>query len=54
LVAAHVAGGLPDWNLEGKELLVYRLGRIGEPTGIPDQLPSLLRIADLIEPDTDH
>ena len=30
------------------------LGRIGEPTGIHDHLAPLLRIADLIEPNTDQ
>jgi hypothetical protein len=50
LVNGHVAGGLPLWSLEGRELLTYRVGRIGDPATIPAQLEPLLRVADLIEP----
>jgi len=49
LVAEHVAGRLPDWSLEGDELLTFHVGRIGEPTGIPAQFAPLLRVADLLE-----
>jgi hypothetical protein len=49
LVNAHVAGQLPMWSLEGRELLSFRRGRIGDPATIPNQLEPLLRVADLIE-----
>jgi hypothetical protein len=49
LVAEHAAGRLPDWSLEGTELLAFREGRIGGPAGIPAQFAPLLRVADLIE-----
>jgi hypothetical protein len=49
LVNEHVAGQLPTWSLEGRELLTYRRGRIGDPATIPAQLEPLLRLADLIE-----
>jgi hypothetical protein len=50
LIAAHLAGQLPEWSLEGQELLAFRTGRIGEPGSIPAQLVPLVRVADLIEP----
>jgi hypothetical protein len=50
LVDEQVAGGLPPWSLEGRELLTYRVGRIGDPATIPAELEPLLRVADLIEP----
>jgi hypothetical protein len=50
LVNEHVADALPVWSLEGRELLTYRVGRIGDPATIPGQLEPLLRVADLIEP----
>ena len=49
LVAEHVAGWLPDWSVEGDELLTFVQGRIGAPESIPAQLGPLLRVADLIE-----
>lgn len=49
LVNEHVAGHLPTWSLEGRELLTYRRGRIGDPATIPAQLEPLLGVADLIE-----
>jgi hypothetical protein len=49
LVAEHVAGRLPDWSLQGDELLTFREGRIGEPASIPGQFAPLLRVADLLE-----
>jgi hypothetical protein len=48
-VNEHVAGRLPDWSLEGRELLSFREGRIGEPASIPGQLEPIIRVADLIE-----
>jgi hypothetical protein len=50
LVAAHVAGRLPDWSIEGKELLTYREGRLDDPTTIPAAFGPLLLVADLLEP----
>lgn len=50
LVNEHVKGALPPWSLEGRQLLTYRVGRIGDPATIPAQLEPLLRVADLIEP----
>jgi hypothetical protein len=50
LVNEHIAGRLPDWSLEGRELLSFREGRIGEPASIPGQLEAVIRVADLIEP----
>jgi hypothetical protein len=49
LVAEHVAGRLPDWSLEGNELLAFREGHIGEPMSIAAQFAPLLQVADLIE-----
>jgi hypothetical protein len=49
LVAEHVAGRLPDWSVEGNELMTFIQGRIGAPDSIPAQLAPLLRVADLIE-----
>jgi hypothetical protein len=49
LINEHVTGGLPPWSLEGRELLTYRVGRIGDPATIPDELAPLIRVADLIE-----
>jgi hypothetical protein len=49
LVNEHIAGRLPDWSLEGRELLSFREGRIGEPAAIPGQLEPIIRVADLIE-----
>jgi hypothetical protein len=49
LVAEHVAGRLPDWSVEGNELLTILPGRIGPPEQIPAQVGPLLRVADLLE-----
>ncbi|MET7419259.1 hypothetical protein [Dactylosporangium sp. NPDC005555] len=49
LVAEHVAGRLPDWSVEGNELLTFHQGRIGAPERIPAQVGPLLRVADLLE-----
>ncbi|MGI5180371.1 hypothetical protein ACQEVZ_29045 [Dactylosporangium sp. CA-152071] len=49
LVAEHVAGWLPDWSVEGNELLTFFQGRLGAPDNIPGQVAPLLRVADLIE-----
>jgi hypothetical protein len=50
VVAAQVAGELPDWSVEGNELLTFRSGQLGDPAGIPAQFAPLLRVADLLEP----
>lgn len=49
LVADHVAGRLPDWSLQGNELLAFRKGTIGDPAGIIAQFAPLLQVADLVE-----
>ncbi|MDG6110293.1 hypothetical protein Daura_49480 [Dactylosporangium aurantiacum] len=49
LIAEHVAGWLPDWSVEGNELLTFVQGRIGAPERIPAQVGPLLRVAELIE-----
>ena len=49
LVTEHVAGRLPDWSLQGRELLSFRTGRIDDPATIPAELAPLVRVADLIE-----
>jgi hypothetical protein len=48
LVQEHVAGRLPEWSLEGQDLLTYRHGHIGDPATIPRQFP-LARVATLLE-----
>lgn len=52
LVAEHVAGRLPDWSVEGNELLTFFQGRIGAPEQIPAQIGPLLRVAALLEAHT--
>jgi hypothetical protein len=37
LVQEHVAGRLPEWSLEGQDLLTYRRGLIGDAATIPVQ-----------------
>ena len=49
LVREHIAGYLPEWSLEGQDLLTYHQGRIGDPTTIPDMFGPLLRVATLLE-----
>ena len=49
LIAEHVAGRVPDWSVEGNELLTFVQGRIGVPERIPAQVGPLLRVAELIE-----
>ena len=51
LIAAHVAGKLPDWSVRGTEVLTYRAGNVGMLTSIPNQFTSVMLIADLIEAD---
>jgi hypothetical protein len=51
LIAAHVAGKLPDWSVRGTEVLTYRAGDVGMFTSIPNQFTSVMLIADLIEAD---
>jgi hypothetical protein len=50
LVVEQLTGRLPDWSVEGHEVLTYRSGRIGDPASIPAQFAGSLRIADLIDP----
>jgi hypothetical protein len=49
LVAEHVAGRLPDWSVEGDEVLTFREGRIGDPGTILAELAPVARVADLID-----
>jgi hypothetical protein len=51
LIAEHVAGTLPDWSVQGREVLTCRPGQIGVFIGIPGQFTSVMRVADLIEAD---
>jgi len=52
LIAEHIAGRLPDWSVEGTEVLTYRDGRLGgDLSGIPTQFSAILRVAELIEAD---
>jgi hypothetical protein len=54
LVAAHLAGQVPEWSVEGTELMTYRAGSIAEPGAIPGEFAPLLVVADLIEPRPAH
>lgn len=49
LLAEHVSGRLPDWSVEGNELLTFVPGRISVPDSIPAQFGPLLRVAALLE-----
>jgi len=49
LVTEHIAGHLPDWSLEGDELLTFRDGRIEDTATILPGFAPLLRVADLID-----
>jgi len=51
LIAAHLTGRLPDWSVQGTEVLICRPGHIGAFTRIPGQFKSIMRVADLIEAD---
>jgi hypothetical protein len=51
LIAAHVAGELPDWSVQGTEVLMYRRGQLGTLAEIPRQFTSIVRVAGLIEAD---
>jgi hypothetical protein len=48
LVAEHLAGTVPPWNLYGNELLAYRHGRLDRPDQIPALVSPLVRVADLL------
>jgi hypothetical protein len=48
LVAEHVAGTVPPWNLHGNELLAYRNGRLDKPEQVPALVAPLIRVADLL------
>jgi hypothetical protein len=49
LVQEHIAGRLPEWSLEGQDLLTYRRGLIGDPATIPGQFAPLVRVATLLD-----
>jgi hypothetical protein len=49
LVAEHVAGRLPEWSVQGDELMAYETGQIDQPETIPARFAALVRVADLID-----
>lgn len=48
LAAAHVAGQVPHWSLQGTELMTYEHGRLADPARIPGLVTPLLRVAGLL------
>ncbi|WP_040815544.1 hypothetical protein [Nocardia concava] len=52
LVAAHIAGAVPQWSLVGNELLTYTSvsGKLKDPEQIPWYAGQLLHVADLLGP----
>lgn len=48
LIAAHLAGAVPPWNLYGNELLAYQHGRLDDPDQVPTLVAPLIRVADLL------
>lgn len=52
LVAAHIAGAVPQWTLYGNELLTYTpiSGRIKDPLLIPWYAGQISQVADLFGP----
>ncbi|GAB0107193.1 hypothetical protein JMUB6875_61860 [Nocardia sp. JMUB6875] len=52
LVAAHIAGAVPQWSLVGNELLTYTpvSGKLRDPRQIPWYAGQLLHVADLLGP----
>jgi hypothetical protein len=48
LVAEHLAGRVPPWNLYGNELLAYQPGRLDDPGQVPALVAPLIRVADLL------
>jgi hypothetical protein len=48
LVAEHLAGTVPPWNLYGTELLAYRPGRLDHPDQLPTLVAPLVRVAELL------
>lgn len=49
LIAAHVAGAVPRWSLDGTDLLTYVPNvRLTDPRAIPGYAAPLLRVADLL------
>ncbi|MGA5299225.1 hypothetical protein ACPCHT_04820 [Nucisporomicrobium flavum] len=48
LLAAHVAGAVPVWTLQGTDLLAMTTGRLRDPETIPQLLGPLYRVADLL------
>lgn len=48
LIAEHLAGTVPPWNLYRNELLAYRHGRLDQPDQIPALVSPLVRVADLL------
>ncbi|MEV4708070.1 hypothetical protein [Actinoplanes sp. NPDC049316] len=48
LLAAHVAGAVPAWTLQGTDLLAAVPGRLRDPDTIPQQIGPLYRVADLL------
>ncbi|MFE3192641.1 hypothetical protein ACFXHA_26780 [Nocardia sp. NPDC059240] len=52
LMAAHIAGAVPQWSLYGNELLMYTpvSGRIQDPRQIPWYAGQISQVADLLGP----
>ncbi|MTE12477.1 hypothetical protein [Nocardia aurantiaca] len=51
LVAAHIAGAVPQWSLVGNELLGFTpAGKLKDPNLIPWYAGQLSRVADLLGP----
>lgn len=48
LIAAHLAGVVPDWSLAGQELLTYRPGQLRDPNAIQALATPLTHVADLL------
>lgn len=51
LRAAHLAGAVPSWSLDGNGLLSWTRGRLEDPHDIPAHVASLLQVADLLDSD---
>lgn len=48
LAAEHIAGRVPHWSLQGRELMTYTHGRLTDPARIPALVAPLLRVASLL------
>jgi hypothetical protein len=48
LITEHLAGRVPEWSLEGHDLLTWRSGALDDPRQIPVLAAPLVRVADLL------